>query len=254
MADQSDGTSQIVEEGDIFFVYRPRVNEQEPSDLEDVQRFHIVLRPQSGGRVRSLIAGRKHLPDPKSHERVWGFVDAVADKASDLEPDFRADKYETGTRGKQTSPSMRPAGEGRYVVSLEEGQLHLSYKLELPENRGEVAEAFNILDEASYALSIKNPEKGQPKGAGLSKDQKADYPEELQKKFRDRRFSPADMELLDYEGAEFILIGARRNPEEEYDIEIDTETENYEKSEAVRRLKMVKSRHPVEPLFEGGWA
>lgn len=247
-------SAEKLEDGDIFFLYRPRVNETEPSGIDDVQRFYIVLRPHGGGRVRSLVIGRKRMPDTQTHERVWGFVDAVADEAAELEPDFRGETYETKTRGEQTQPSVRPAGEGVYVVSLEDGQLHLSYKLELPEKTGTVADAFNILPEASYALSIKNPERGQPEAAGLNPDEKADYPEDLQKKFRERRFSREDIELLNYENAEFILIGARTDPESEYDIGIDTQKESYSDADIVRRLKMVKSRHPVEPLFKGEWA
>jgi hypothetical protein len=59
--------------------------------------------------------------------------------------------------------------------------------------------------------------------------------------------------LLDYEGAEFILIGARRDPETAYDIALDTEKEDYAHADIINRLRMVKSRHPVAPLFEGTW-
>ncbi|MDQ3967499.1 MAG: hypothetical protein M3275_03785 [Thermoproteota archaeon] len=37
--------SQIVEEGDIFFFYRPKVGTEEVSDIEDVQRFYMVTTP-----------------------------------------------------------------------------------------------------------------------------------------------------------------------------------------------------------------
>ena len=59
--------------------------------------------------------------------------------------------------------------------------------------------------------------------------------------------------LLDYEGAEFVLVGARRDPEKAYGVELDAEDEDYGSAEATRRLRLVKSRHPVAPLFEGEW-
>ncbi|MDK1494001.1 hypothetical protein QN219_28880 [Sinorhizobium sp. 7-81] len=34
----------VLEEGDIFFLYRPRVEEERPSKIGDVQRFEMVLR------------------------------------------------------------------------------------------------------------------------------------------------------------------------------------------------------------------
>jgi hypothetical protein len=190
----------------------------------------------------------------EGHERVWGFVDMVADSAEALEEPLREQTYGTETRGERRSPAVRPAGEGVYAISLEDGQMHLSYSLELPEEPGEVQKALNIAPEASFALSVKNPEKGQPRTAGLGEDQKADYPDELQASFRGRRFSREDLRLMDYEGAELILVGARANPEQAYGVELDPEREDYEHADTIRHLRMVKSRHPVEPLFEGDWA
>lgn len=53
---------------------------------------------------------------------------------------------------------------------------------------------------------------------------------------------------------EFVLIGARDNPEKAYDISLDTEREDYSYAETIRNLRMWKSRHPVKPLFQGDWA
>lgn len=244
--------TEVLEHGDIFFLYRPRVDEDDPAGLGDVQRFYIVLRPSSG-RKRLLVVGRKRLPDIDSHERNWGFVDMVSDSEKQIEEALREDKYETKTRGEQRTPAARPAGEGVYVISLEDGQMHLSYELELPEKPKDVQDAFNIVPKGSFALSVKNPEAGQPKAAGLSPDQKADYPKKLQEIFRDRRFAREDVRLLDYEGAEIMLVGARDNPEKEYGLDLDTDEEDYKHSDTVRRLRMVESRHPVKPLFEGKW-
>ena len=131
--------------------------------------------------------------------------------------------------------------------------MHLAYSLELPERPREVQREFKIALEASYALSVKNPEAGQPRTAGLSKQDKADYPQKLQEEFRDRRFAREDVRLLDYEGAEFILVGARRDPEKAYGIALETEKEDGAHADIINRLRMVKSRHPVTPLLEGTW-
>lgn len=243
--------TEVLERGDIFFLYRPRVEEEDPEGLGDVQRFFMVLRPQGGHKVRLLVVGRKRLPDAEKHERHWGFVDMVADSGDRIERELRADEYETKTRGERHEPAARPAGEGVYAISLEDGQMHLSYALELPEKPDEVQKSFRIAPEASFALSVKNPEKGQPPGAGLGAPQKADYPDKLQREFRDRRFAREDARLLDVENAEFLLVGART--EREYGLELDTEDEDYGHADIVRDLKMAKSRHPVEPLFKGTW-
>lgn len=256
MAGTDDRQSEVLEEGDIFFLYRPTVEEDEPSGLGDVQRFYVVLRPEGGGpksgKLRLLVMGRKRLPDVERHERTWGFVETVAGAAA-IEKELRETDYETKTRGKRRLPAARPAGEGVYAVTLEDGQMHLSYSLELPERPRDVQQAFKIAPEASYALSVKNPEAGQPRGAGLSDQGKADYPQTLQEAFRGRRFAREDVRLLDYEGAEFILIGARRDPEKAYGVALETEKEDEAHADIINRLRMAKSRHPIAPLFEGRW-
>ena len=249
---EAERQPELLESGDIFFLFRPRTNEDDPSGAGDVQRFYMALRP-TGGRIRLCLVGRKHLPDVDDHERVWGFVDMLADNGREVEEALREERYETKTRGEQRTPAARPAGEGVYAITLEDGQMHLSYELELPDDPGAVQRELNIAPKASFALSIKNPEKGQPKGAGLTDDRKADYPKRLQEEFRGRRFEAEDARLLDYEGAEFVLVGARRDPEEAYGVELDAEDEDYGSAEAIRRLRLVKSRHPVAPLFEGAW-
>eukprot|EP00249_Psilotum_nudum_P012583 c23867_g1_i1 orf=85-600(-) len=39
---------QIQERGEIFFFYRPKINKEDPSSIDDVQRMYLVLRPESG--------------------------------------------------------------------------------------------------------------------------------------------------------------------------------------------------------------
>lgn len=251
MAREQD--AEVLERGDIFFIYRPKTNEDEPAGLDDVQRFYLALRPAGGKHVRLCVAGRKHLPGADEHERIWGFVDMATDDEHRIEKALREEHHETRTRGEQELPAARPAGEGVYAILLEGGQMHLVYKLELPEKPDEVQHAFNIAPKASFALSVKNPEKGQPNGAGLGSDRDADYPKKLQQKFRDRRFDREDVELLNYEGAEFILVGTQRDPEAAYGIELDADHEDYTHSDTKRHMHMVKSRHPVAPLIKGSW-
>jgi hypothetical protein len=185
-----------------------------------VQRFLIVLKPEGENLFRLLIVGRKRLPKAGEHERFWGFVDHVTDSADALERRLRESEYQTQTRGRRHAPAVRPAGEGVYAITLLNGQMHLAYALELPKHPSEVQRAFNIAPEAGFALSIKNPEAGAPPGAGLSEEEKPEYPEKLQEELRERRFEREDVRMLDYPGAEFILVGAREDPERAYHLEL----------------------------------
>lgn len=260
---EQDQSSEILEEGNIYFLYRPKVHpegehegEKESvaaEDLGDVQNFYIVLRPH-GGRFRLINVGRKRLPDVDGHERNWGFVDTIADSGKEIEEALQRDTYETKTRGERVRPAARAAGEGVYAPVREDSGIRLAWALELPKTPGPAQKAFNIPEEASLAVSIANPEKrGGPRTAQLSDEQQPDYPKTLQQSFRGRKFATEDPRLLDYEGAELVFVGARENPEDAYNIDLQPAMENEGSADIFRQLRFAKSRHPVEPLLRGEW-
>lgn len=225
--------AEILERGDIYFVYRPKVEERSPEGFGDVQRLYVVLSPYGRQRYRLIAIGRKRLPRiGEGGEQNWGFVDMVASRAGDVEEELRGETYETKTRGER----------------------HLPAALELPEDPDEVQRQMNIEEEASYVLSVKNSEKPSPRGAGLGEGREADYPKRLQERFGGRRFVAVDPpDFLDYEGAEVLLVGATEDVPEEIGIELDPQRETEGTAEIFEDLRMAKSRHPVEPLFKGKW-
>jgi hypothetical protein len=218
MADDEDDQSfgNVLERGAVRFLYRPKVGEEyeeagKDESLDDVQRFYMVLAPRGRSLYRLLVIGRKRLPDVDDHERNWGFVEAISDSESGLEQGLQEKTYETKTRGERVVPAARSVGDGRYVIAELEGSLRFVYKLREPRKTNAVQRAFNIAPEAAFVISIKNPDKSSPPGAGLPEHEEADYPKSLQKSFRGRRFAD-EVKLLDYEGAEFILVGTSENP------------------------------------------
>jgi hypothetical protein len=243
----------VIERGDIYFAYRPRVEQERVHDIEEVQRLFVILQPSDGNHSRRLVIGRKHLPQPEEHERFWGFVDEVADRPEAVEEELERRTYDTQTRGRRTQPEARPAGEGRYAIVRHGNHTHLTYELELPAEPGAVQQELTIEPEASYILAIKNPRAGAPAGAGLDPRQRADLPSREQERFGQRRFTSADPELLDEEGIEFVLIGAASDVEKELDVRLDAEAENTESAEIFRRLHLPREKHPTEPLTEGEW-
>jgi hypothetical protein len=40
----------------MFFFYRPKVGTEQVSDIEDVQRFYMVIAPE-GGKYRLFVVG-----------------------------------------------------------------------------------------------------------------------------------------------------------------------------------------------------
>lgn len=257
MAAKTDDTKdgpETLEHGNIYFLYRPKVEQHEPEGLDDVERFYLVLRPDGRKLVRLTVIGRKRLPDIEDHERNWGFVEKIAETGADIQGELREYSYDTKTRGHRTRPAARPAGEGVYALLQVGREMHLVYALELPEKPGPVQKALNIARRGAFVVAVRNPEADKPPNVGLRERDEADYPKKLQREFQGRRFASADSRLLDYEGAEFILIGAVRNPERAYGVELDPEKETEDSADIFKQLKLRKSNHPTEPLFTGEWS
>lgn len=245
--------TRVLERGEIYFFYRPRVGEEEPRGVEDVQRLYAILSPRDSPVYRRLVIGRKRLPDIGARERSWAFVDRVARKPEPIEEDLEAHTYRTKTRGEREQPAGRPAGEGVYALVEHDDHAHLVYALELPKAPGEVQEELNIELDASYVVTVRNPEAPSRPELGLDHSQRARYPARLQERFGGRSFAPLTPELLDYEGAELILIGAHEEPEEELGIALEPEDESARTADILHDLHLDREAHPVRPLFEGAW-
>ncbi len=256
MATKHQVESEIVESGDIFFFYRPKVQNQRVGRKRDVQRFFMVLHPEKKRKYRLAVIGRKSLPKiKKGGDRAWGAIIKVAKSATELRTQLGGESYTTKTRGKRIVESARAAGEGRYAIVKHGDHTHLAYRLELPEETGMVQKAFDIEPQGSFILSIKNPDSPTPEGQGLNPDPQAVFPEKLRKVFRGRKFTPAfPRDFLDYEGTEILLIGSRGNPEADLGIEIDTEKEDEKSAEIFRVLKIRAEEFPVASLFRDAWA
>jgi hypothetical protein len=227
--------SRVLERGDVFFFYRPRVGVADVARLEDVQRFFLVLGAEGAERHRRLIVGRKRLPDPRTHERAWAFVVEVAGRPAAL-----------------LEPETRPAGEGRYALVDHGGHTHLAYVLELPREPGEAQRLFNIRREASFIVAVRNPDAPAPPGAGLPRRRRPELPPELLERFRGRRFIPVEPPaFLDHAGTEIVLIGAAEDAEEELGVAFDAEEERLDTADVFAKLRLPREQVPIEPLTEG---
>lgn len=172
-------TREVIERGTIAFYVRPRVQ--------------LVLVDETSGHRRVLTIGRKQLPRSRQRERFLAFV----------------------TRPDDPSPDDPAAGRGTYTIVKHDGHTHLEYELESAEE--------GIERRASYILTVANPD---PAAWGLGPidafqldlfpldDEPltigTPFPAALQSRFGDRRFIDAGPEFLDHEGAELVLIGARK--------------------------------------------
>jgi hypothetical protein len=245
--------SKVLERGDIYFAFRPRVDETRPESLEQVQRLFLILSPRDEDVYRRLVIGRKRLPEGAARERVWAFVDKVERRPEAVMDDLAASRYETKTMGERSQPAARLAGEGVYAIVDHRGHAHLAYELELPQQIGEVQDAFRIEPRTSYVASVWAPKRRRRPRAGLGSEERPRYPPELMKRFDGRRFTPLEPEFLNYVGAELILVGTDEDPERELGIRLEAEAETADTAEIFSDLKVDREKHPTRPLFAGAW-
>jgi hypothetical protein len=245
---------EILEEGDVYFFYRPRVGGEQVRSPADVQRFLMVLHPWPRRLLRLLVAGRKRLPDIATHERTWWFVDDVAREPDELRWVLDRRTYQTRTRGERVQPPARPAGEGAYAIARHRDHTHLAYELALPREPGPVQRDLNIEPEASYIICVRNPSTPAAPGTSGPWMGPPDLPPELRERFRGRRFAPLDPPgFLDRRGTEIVLIGATHGAARELDLDVDTEVEQAARRSAFDDLRIARNGRPVQPLLTGEW-
>ncbi|MFP4416160.1 MAG: hypothetical protein ACLFSB_02710 [Chitinispirillaceae bacterium] len=256
MAERHKSGVETRERGDIYFFYRPKIEQEEPHERSDVQRMYFVMSPEDRHRYRLAIVGGKRMPDPSQSAttRLWGFIDMVRKDPKSIRQELMEQTYSTKTRGRRRVPAARPFGEGVYRIVKHDGHTHLVYALELPKQEREPQHALNVEDQASYVISVKNPQRPSPRGAGLGPKQEAQYPKYLMEKFRGRKFSEVDpVEFLDHEGAEMMLVSASEDIQDELGITLDVENETKASADIFRDLHVDSNNRPTEPLFTGVW-
>ena len=126
MVKEDNKESQIIEHGDIFFFYRPKIGTEEVEDIGDVQRFYMITSPEHGeGRggktkkdkediYRLFLVGQKQLPEivegkSTSKERNWALNVLTTSNPEDIHKELLAAEYTTETRGKRRMAAATPA-------------------------------------------------------------------------------------------------------------------------------------------------
>jgi hypothetical protein len=213
--------ARTIEQGSVTFYYRPRVEEQHPDELSDVQRLVIVLSPEGAAYERAVAVGRKRLPRSSSRDRFWGFVDLVLTHY-DMHAALGAQVYGTKTRGLRHLPAARAFARGTYDLTTHDDHAHVRWHVDALVDDDPVAADVELETDADYIVTVANPdpaawelEETPPLQATLFDDLElhvmipSPFPPSLQQRFRGRRFLQVDgSEWLDHPGAELVFIGA----------------------------------------------
>lgn len=208
--------SNILEKGIIYFFFRGRVGINEPTDVNEIARSYIVLRPLpqgaklgdgpigDAGNNRMLALPKKVLPvSPK--DRFMTFVEKSNISMDDIKSQLSSSDYTTKTVGVRHTPAAGPIGEGIYAITQTGRETHLAYILTIPSEMGEVQQGVGLRQRGSYITSAKNPQSSGPANANLP--QGAEYPQEILDEFHGRGWMPLQPKLLNYDNTQFLLIG-----------------------------------------------
>ncbi|KAI1325088.1 hypothetical protein F5Y16DRAFT_278244 [Xylariaceae sp. FL0255] len=240
-ARQGTVPSNILEKGLIYFFFRGRVGIEEPSEVNEIQRSYMLLRPldkdaklgegtiKDVGNTRLIAVPKKVFPQ-SGRDRWLAFVEKSSVSFSTLKDEFlSATDYMTKTVGARHSPAATPAAEGVYVITTTGRESHLAYVITLPSSLGEVQTELGLKEKGSFVLSTRNPQTSAPQGTALPES--ADYPQEIQDDFRSRRWMPTEPKHLDYTNTQFLLIGESSGIEKATEPQKEDEEQGKEKPE-----------------------
>jgi hypothetical protein len=219
---------QIIEQGDIYFFYKPKRDVTHAYSIEDVSRFFIVLAPSGDAPPRYIVMGNKKMPRINDGDKTsWGFVQIVGSRG------FEIQSPQTEVRKKGAS---RPAGEGIYALLRHRDHTHLLYTLELPSSVGAVQRAFHIEREADYII-MERPVERSPTS-----------PDAPFSNFS----SMHTVANLNRRGTEVLLVGVGSDIGR-LGITATKDRETVLTADIINRLKMNTNRHPLTALISGNW-
>jgi hypothetical protein len=243
--------AEVLEQGDIYFFYRPKKSVEEVKGIEDVRRFFMVTAPEEGQLYRLFVIGKKSLPEvrkteARASERYWARVGGIFKDANELTKELLSDEFRKGD-------AARPVGEGKYAIIKHQNHTELAYVLEMPNEPGEAQQELGIEKEASYVISVINPK--MPKSSNLpTTEEPPKYPREVLNEFNEHENFVSlskNTKFIDYQNAQIILVGAREGKDMvKSEIGIDMKEEQ-SSADIFNKLKLRREQVPTRPLTEG---
>ncbi|KAF2967070.1 hypothetical protein GQX73_g6498 [Xylaria multiplex] len=250
--------SSILEKGIIYFFFRGRVGIDEPSDVNEIQRSFMILRPlgkdaelgegtiRDTGNIRLIAVPKKVFPR-SGRDRWIAFVEKSDSSLKTIKEKFLSSSdYETKTVGTRHSPAATPAAEGVFAITTTGRESHLVYMITLPSKLGEVQTELGLREKGSFIISTRNPQYHAPRGVAFSKG--ADYPKEVLDEFRGLRWIPSHPHHLDYVNTQFLLIGESSGIKKATEPQKEDEKEGKEKPEDELETLEDEDAHRMEVL------
>ncbi|QSZ28664.1 hypothetical protein DSL72_003163 [Monilinia vaccinii-corymbosi] len=214
--------SSVLEKGIIYFFSRPTVRVADQAQgVEGVARSFFVLRPLLLG----AHMGKAPLQDKKDarllHLPMGTWPQSMQDKFLCLvdKAGFGIAELKARLAGPSHLAPVAPVAEGIYAIASTDRASHLAYHITHPRISAVHAE-LGLGQKGSFVCLVKNPTAPDQTVYNLAK-----YPEKLQKRFRNLRWTSLVPEHLNYEGTQLLLIGVGKSVDDEKNGKIGLEDE-----------------------------
>jgi hypothetical protein len=197
----------ILQEGNIYFFLRPKVDHSSIKVIEDVQHAMLLLQPKESSKYILLIIGKKHLPE-ESGQSYFTFISKVFSSYEDVVDSLKQKDYSTKTKGERHLLAATSVGYGKYIIYSDNGHSYLAYKLAPLRKDMKIKSIFKLKKSDSFVIQVKNTNKYPP----FHKDYAHGtiFPKKLAELFGEHKFIPLNpIDFLYYEGAEILLIGRK---------------------------------------------
>jgi hypothetical protein len=214
----------FLEQGDIYFFYKPKRGRESVNGFYDVGRFYFVLQPNDKPYLRFIVLGARKMPEvtDENSRAGWAVIQKVGGRG-----------YRVTKQKGMTKTSARAVAEGVYALAHHSNHTHFLYSLELPKRIFTVQKTFGLAREANYVLVSKPAP-----GLGIQDEQ---------------RFTDiTDINVLNYVGTE-LLFTAGKSTISRLGVTVKKDEESERTADIFSRLEMSKNRHPTDPMFFGRW-
>lgn len=255
---------QVLERGNILFLYQPKRDVTQARGPDDLERLYFMLIPDHREEHKSRIfsLSRNALPIVVSgtaapEERVWGLAQEVDPDPTVALDDLQEEATAAQAPGQRARPWVRAAGEGRYAIFRHGAGTHLAYALAKPEEPGEVQKALEIRPQGNYLISVKAP----AAPAGIPAGGPPLYPPRLESRFTRADLIPVEpSDFLDYPNTQVLLLAADADARQELGVRLEPNALNQGQKQVLQILhkeERIAAREGVallQPLKEGHWA
>ncbi|CAF1556987.1 unnamed protein product [Rotaria magnacalcarata] len=211
---------EFIEKGDIIFTYVPKLNVGDPKSINDIESFYVLFSHEENHEHNNLLKERlikiekEKLPDGGGKECICALIEKCS-VVKPIQENLQEQSDETIKLKMFTTTTRHIIVEGQYVMKNDDQRRTiLNYVLKSSPNIDDMQNVFNITEQGSFILVVRNPKLNNSSQIDPNKSEKVELLQKVQKMFGSYLWSPpifiqfilAQPEMLDITGRKLIWI------------------------------------------------